>query len=357
MDKYFTDLIMKKWGLSMEEVLHRIDIKDLSKKEIDDLLVKISWTQYPDVIKKLLEYGEDSSVDSAVKTEADVKAEWKFEKLTNGSLRLLQYKGADSIIIIPEAIGKNKVSEIGEYALSPMQIRIKKEFKEARNRITKVVVGDFIKKMGKGVFKGCENLETVTLSKGIQTLSDSTFENCKKLSGIIIPETVTRLGSAVFWGCESLSEVELPDSITKISAISKEPFDTPNYTFCDCTSLKKVKMPNKLSKIYSDFIGCNSLETVILPGELKTIGERSFFNCSSLRKIDLPQGLESIQWEAFGGCKKLKYLSIPSSVKSISNDAFKDYTRKNIKGLTLGLDKDSPLTEFAEENTISYVIE
>ena len=82
------------------------NVDKLSANDIDDLLIKISWTKHPDIIKKLLAYKSSSNAPVRSKTDAELKAEWKTEKLKNGTLCLVQYKGSDTTVSVPEKIGK-----------------------------------------------------------------------------------------------------------------------------------------------------------------------------------------------------------------------------------------------------------
>ncbi|MDO4485589.1 MAG: leucine-rich repeat protein [Bacillota bacterium] len=49
----------------------------------------------------------------------------------------------------------------------------------------------------------------------------------------------------------------------------------------------------------------SSLETVILPKNLATVGEGAFSGCTGLRKIEIPASVKSISCSAFNGCKAL----------------------------------------------------
>lgn len=119
------------------DVEKRIIEKSLSLKEADDLLLEISWLEEPELIRKLLAYKNmpQDFASVAEKTEAEIKAEWKTEKLPDGTLRLASYKGNDEIVIVPEKIGKTAVSELGNQVFAVTQPRIKKEMKENRARI------------------------------------------------------------------------------------------------------------------------------------------------------------------------------------------------------------------------------
>ena len=66
-----------------------------------------------------------------------------------------------------------------------------------------------------------------------------------------------------------------------------------------------------------------SLESVVLPKTLKSIG-KSAFNESKIKSIKLPVGLEFIEEYAFDGCKSLKYVYFPPSPLSLGTCCFQE---------------------------------
>ena len=67
-----------------------------------------------------------------------------------------------------------------------------------------------------------------------------------------------------------------------------------------------------------------TLEEVVVPEGVKTIGNGAFENCTSLRRVSLPQSLEWIDEYAFAGCTSLERIELPVCVKWVSYRAFKD---------------------------------
>ena len=89
--------------------------------------------------------------------------------------------------------------------------------------------------------------------------------------------------------------------------------------FLICTKRKK-------STKSSDFSGCCSLATVVIPESVTgvtDIGERAFYSCSGLTDVTLGNGLTSIGSAAFSGCTGLTQVTFPASVTSIGANAFK----------------------------------
>ena len=65
------------------------------------------------------------------------------------------------------------------------------------------------------------------------------------------------------------------------------------------------------------FEGCESLESVKLPGGLKELGEYAFFLCDKLSSISIPEGVTRIETGMFFGCSRLRHVDIPGTVISL----------------------------------------
>ena len=61
--------------------------------------------------------------------------------------------------------------------------------------------------------------------------------------------------------------------------------------------------------------------TVTLPGNLKTVPAQAFYGDTSLNAVVIPEGVTSIGSKAFAN-SSVKTLTLPASLKSIASDAF-----------------------------------
>lgn len=66
----------------------------------------------------------------------------------------------------------------------------------------------------------------------------------------------------------------------------------------------------------------SSLKQIVLPKQIKKIGDNTFYNCTKIEKIELPSMLESIGNSSFYNCVNLKEIIIPESVKNVGNYVF-----------------------------------
>ena len=62
----------------------------------------------------------------------------------------------------------------------------------------------------------------------------------------------------------------------------------------------------------SAFQGCKKLQRLILPGQVQTIGKRTFYQCKKLKKVTIRTvQLRKIGKEAFKGCASKIQFAVP----------------------------------------------
>ena len=113
---------------------------------------------------------------------------------------------------------------------------------------------------------------------------------------VTVPDGVQALVGS-FEGCASLEEVVLPDSLSSIG----------DYAFSDCSSLTSVTIGDGVTIIgKAAFSYCISLESITIPDSVTSIGEGAFYMCESLTSIVIPDSVTSIGEGAFAGCESLE---------------------------------------------------
>ena len=298
-----TALDKKAFGLIPLLLENKEKLSGFKYEEIEKFLKKAVGA--PDITAKIIEYRDKYFSDDAIekiKTDKYEKAngivertekEWKeiFSfKVTDGCVTIRRYKGEDTDVVVPDMIGKNPVTVIGEYAFSPEKKGTKKEEKERFRNIVSVSLGKNIKEIGQFAFRGCTSLKNIDM-----------------------PDSVSLIGWGVFWGCSSLEKMIFPASLTSIEfAVLRE-----------CPLIEEITIPNGVTKIGQNaFEGDTGLKKVVLNEELKKIDHYAFRKCSSLTEIIIPEGAEFLGYAVFGECTALEKIVVPESVTSIYKGCF-----------------------------------
>lgn len=98
----------------------------------------------------------------------------------------------------------------------------------------------------------------------------------------------------------------------------------------------KVIVPDRIEKnnvtqiSKNAFSSNNTIAEVILPQNLKKIGEEAFYECQNLKEINLPNGeIDISSPRIFAGCSSLTSFNIPDGVQRIGFFMFGDTPNLN----------------------------
>ena len=146
--------------------------------------------------------------------------------------------------------------------------------------------------IGDGAFYYCKSLTSIVFEGGsvCKTIGDKAFSNCTSLTQLEIPSTVTSIGYWSFENCDSIKEARIPTAA--ISYVSKRRLQTLELTDGDA-------IPNE------SFSGCGELRSVVISGNISTIGQGAFRGCSALLSVTVGSNVTGIGEEAFQYCNKL----------------------------------------------------
>ena len=83
-------------------------------------------------------------------------------------------------------------------------------------------------------------------------------------------------------------------------------------------------IPSSVKKIgdYA-FMGCESLESVVIPSSVTEIGTQAFSSCSSLESVEIPPSVKKIGVNAFAYCTSLASVAFSGTVaqwKTVEKD-------------------------------------
>ena len=128
-------------------------------------------------------------------------------------------------------------------------------------------------------FSGTSAVFNVSFVNGITSISNDAFNGMAGLESISIPSTVTMIGDRVFKNT-SINSVVIPINMVSLG----------NYCFYNCDNLTAIELP--------DSVIC--------------IGDYCFANCSKLATVNLGNGIASIPSHAFDNCSLLTNVVAPN---------------------------------------------
>ena len=403
-------------ALQFPPLLHvMLGEKMVPKGDLPDLIEQAASLNKPEVTAMLLDYqdrqlkpGEREKREekkmqremdfmlTGTLTAAEAKKSWRYEKDEKGNLTILGYKGQETEVEVPTAIGKDPVTAIGDYAFSPNGKPLSEVQRAARRGIRSIRVPEGVETIGKSAFEDCAGLEQVEFPASVRKIggssylpddykpkpkkTDDPFRGCPALTTVLVaednrwycveggllfrksetgqkmlgyvggsegictvPEGTKTIPDYFFQKRASLTAVRLPEGVDKIG----------NDVFRDCTGLTSVTIPKGVTEIgIRAFSGCTSLTNVILPEGVKKIGDSAFEGCTGLASVTIPKGVKEIGSFAFSGCTGLASVTIPASVTKIGGWAF-----QGCEHLTIHAPAGSYTEQYAKENHIPFAAE
>ena len=177
-----------------------------------------------------------------------------------------------------------------------------------------------ITQIAANAFKGREGIKSIAFAPAEDgaTLEIGNYAfSGTGITSIELPARVTKLGTNVFRDCKSLTSVTFAEGY-KYAAI-------PDYTF----------------------YGCSALESITIPGEVKSIGTSAFQNAGK-NEDGVVSGLKSITFALTAEGQQ-------SSLSEIKNNAFNDCYALTTIRYALKKDEDGGIV-YAEGNTLPFAV-
>jgi len=189
--------------------------------------------------------------------------------------------------------------------------------------VTNITIPDYVTNITAGAFKGCTNLESITLPFIGGGKDASGFASH---FGYIFGYAPGTSNNYQYWDSEARYTYYIPSTLKNIT-LTDNVTDIGYKAFANCNSITSVVIPNSVTKINSRaFNGCTNLTNLIIPDEITFIGIGAFYNCDSLTSIIIPVKVINLEDRVFQGCDNLISVTIGNSVTSIGDDAFSNCT-------------------------------
>lgn len=176
-----------------------------------------------------------------------------------------------------------------------------------------------------------KKLDDLVIPEGVETIGTAAFYKCRSLTGVKIPQSVRSVGKSAFEGCENMRGVYYEGTAAQWCGIS---FGTSVLTYADLyiggTVLRHADLSAGVQAVSAcAFDGCGTLESVILPEGLQTIGS-SAFRGTRLKSVVIPEGVTEIPNNAFASCSQLETVVLPEGITRIGNGAFSQTAVRNV---------------------------
>ena len=92
--------------------------------------------------------------------------------------------------------------------------------------LTKIVLPDSVKSIGKWAFGGCIRLTSIAISNSITSIKKYAFYSCGSFTSVTIPSSITSIGDYAFVCCDKLTSLVFKGkTFEKVKAIKNYPFD------------------------------------------------------------------------------------------------------------------------------------
>ena len=263
--------------------------------------------------------------------------------LDDESAYIFSYSGEDQNVIIPETVIIDDVDYpvrvIGDYVF------------KGHNEIFSVTLPTAIHHIGVCAFDHCSNLKEIVLPDSLEYIGDFAFSYCNQLTEIVLPNSVRYLGRGAFSGDSRLKQATVGDGITEI----------PYHAFYNCMALSRVYLGDNVQSIGDQaFFMCYKMDSLYLSQSLSSIGVNAFAVCQQLKHVfisdlaawcgvrikdvygsplyassgklylngdeliecKIPDGVAIVNDYVFAGCTSIKCLMLPATVTSIGRGAF-----------------------------------
>ena len=270
-------------------------------------------------------------MSSPVVNDISLFASWEEETPTAdfsfSNNAITQYKGEDSVVVIPSYYANSLIVNIGtsmKNNTSVTSVTLPVEVSTLSDEAFSGCVAletitnlEQVTAIGENAFRDCAEFDDFSLGNSLSSIGVGAFKNCTSLIEIVVPNSVSTIGSGVFSGCSSLESITIPfigDRI--VLAGSDESHNSFGYIF-GMEEYEGGVATRQMSGI--DYYIPNTLRNVVVTGG-DVLGS-AFINCTYLSSIILPDSATIIADNAFRGCDGITTLTIPENVTYIGNYA------------------------------------
>lgn len=262
---------------------------------------------------------------------------YKYDAMSRG-IEIVEYRGTEKIVEMPERIDNFPVTVIGKRAFSGENWGDSEQYKK-NGKVREIILPDTMDEIKEAAFSGCSKLERVNLPENLKKIGEYAFDNCVNLQEVKLPSGLTELSEAAFANCRSLEEIVIPKNIIRIntyafseSGLKEVQFEQGSQlqqidkeAFFSCYDLIEIKFPDSLKEIgYGAFERCGNLKKVKFGknSKLEKLNQYVFMYCSKLSEATIPKGVTKLNMALFGYCKSLKKIIFKGKAPKMAKNVF-----------------------------------
>lgn len=185
---------------------------------------------------------------------------------------------------------------------------------------TSYTIPTTVEVIGGSCFVRCDKLESIIIPNSVHTIKSRAFAECI-FESIIIPDSVRTIEGQAFLSCENLTSLNIPKgvetigiSLTAGSAVTGINVDPDNKFFCSVDGVIFSKDRKTLIQYPAD----KETEEYTIPDGVEILGYEAMRGCLNLKKVNIPESVYSIDNRFFFMDRNLLSVTIPSKVKVLT---------------------------------------
>lgn len=223
------------------------------------------------------------------------------------------------------------VTNIGSYVLSGC------------SRLKRLKIPGTLEHVGSNPFKGSSSgvsIEKLELGEGLKEIGDNWFNGMLgSITELVIPSTVTNIGTRAFsgglggyvdsrWDYSHSVTLVLPENLKRIG----------DYAFANAGGIRGNLDLRSVDSIGTGaFYLCTHLTGVELPERMTYLGGEAFKDCRSLEAVRIPEGINHNINGLFYGCESLTVASLPSDLTRIGESWFSGCKKLTLTSIPEGV--------------------
>ena len=216
-DDRFLSALMEKQLLTLDQT---DALLEAFKENVEKTAMLLSY-KHRCFDTRAIERNEEKKTEKTWKapTATELRHIWSPKDMPDGTLQLINYRGTDTEIVIPDIIGSKLVTRIGDHCLSPgphWHMKTTVTNRETRNNIKSVTIPEGIREIGFSAFGVCWYLQEVVLNEGLLYIGEDAFNMCFSLKTVVIPRSVKGIFIGAFHLCKNLKHIYILSETTMI---------------------------------------------------------------------------------------------------------------------------------------------